>query len=206
MACHIRELVAVVGTLALTASMAACGNGSGDSSSDGDTSVAKEATSYTVSYAAGGGDAYPDYQFLKNNAVSDSGDSRQHLDVTLTIDGDGGYTLVSESYTSDGSERYEIGDDTGIALVLVSTSKGNVADQNGDTISIEAPTGIDYVLKTDLYSSQLTSALDLSYNDDDSDGEWTLDDTPELAGIVPATTFTVDPSDGSIVSWERSTD
>lgn len=44
----------------------------------------------------------------------------------------------------------------------------------------------------------------LSFNEDGSDGEWMLEDTPALADMVPPTIFTLDEESGAIVSYCRA--
>lgn len=183
-------------TLALTmtglmlVSLAGCGAGS------------SEAKTYTVSYNSNFNAAeMPDYQFMKQNNASIMYDARIYDDITLELSGDT-YTLTAESYTSDGESRYQKGDGNDIAMSIKTVASGSYTDNGDGTVTIDTPTAVDYSIMSESLSNMLTAAM--SYNDDGSDGEWTLEDTPELADMVPPTIFTLDEENGAIVSYCRA--
>lgn len=182
-------------TLALTmagmmlVSLAGCGSGSSG------------AKTYTISYNSNFNAAeMPDYQFMRENNVFIMYDARIYDDITLELNGDT-YTLTAESYTSDGENRYEKGDGNDIAMSVKTVASGSYTDNGDGTVTIDTPTDVDYSVMSESLSSQMTASM--SYNDDGSDGEWTLKDTPELADMIPPTIFTLDDENSAIVSYRR---
>lgn len=164
----------------------------------------KAAKTYTVSYNLNTNiEQCPDYQFLKSNYSILQYDSRTAIDITLTLNGDGTYKLFSDCYASEGGERCEIGDGSGIGSVITTDAAGAYTDDGDGTVKIDVPTALTYTVKTDTYSAQTVSVADLSMNGDDSDGVWTLEDTPAVAELVPATIFTLS-DDGKIVTYARA--
>lgn len=182
-------------TLALTmtglmlVALAGCGAGS------------SEAKTYTVSYNSNFNAAeMPDYQFMKTNNAFIMYDARIYDDITLELSGDT-YTLTAESYTADGEKRFEKGDGNDIAMSVKTVASGSYTDNGNGTVTIGTPTAVDYSIMSESLSNMMTAKM--SFHDDGSDGEWTLEDTPALADMVPPTIFTLDEENGAIVSYCR---
>lgn len=161
-----------------------------------------EAKTYTVSYNSNFNAAeMPDYQFMKANNAFIMYDARIYDDITLELSGDT-YTLTAESYTSDGENRFEKGDGNDIAMSVKTVASGSYTDNGDGTVTIDTPTAVDYSIMSESLSNMMTAAM--SFNEDGSDGEWTLEDTPALADMVPSTVFTLDDESGAIVSYCRA--
>ena len=157
---------------------------------------------YTVSFNQGNGNAetIPGYQFL----CCDLGgmvkaDSRMYIDVTLTLDGSGGYTLFADSYVIESGKRAEIGDDTGLGLVLTTNAEGTYTENADGTITTSAPTHAVFEMQTDTYSAQMKGAAGMAVNGSDADGVYDSNDEPAVLDFVPETVWTL--SDGAIVTY-----
>ncbi|MDE6590911.1 MAG: hypothetical protein K2K53_11320, partial [Oscillospiraceae bacterium] len=157
---------------------------------------------YTVSYNQGNGnaEAVPSYQFL----CCDLGgmvkaDSRMYIDVTLTLDGSGNYTLLSDSYVIEAGKRAEIGDDTGLGLVLTTTAEGTYTENADGTVTTSVPTHAVFEMQTDTYSAQMKGAAGMAVNGNDADGVYDSNDEPAVLDFVPETVWTL--SGGAIVTY-----
>lgn len=185
-----KKMLALTMTGLMLVSLAGCGAGS-----------AKTKT-YTVSYNSNFNAAeMPDYQFMKANNAFIMYDARIYDDITLELSGDA-YTLTAESYTSDGENRYQKGDGNEIAMSIKTVASGSYTDNGDGTVTIDTPTAVDYSIQSESLSNMMSAAM--SFNDDGSDGEWTLEDTPALADMVPPTIFTLDEETSAILSYCRA--
>lgn len=183
-----KKILALAMAGMMLATMVACGGKS-------------DSKTYTVSYNSNFNAAeMPDYQFMKSNNAFIMYDARIYDDITLELSGDT-YTLTAESYTSDGENRYKEGDGNDIAMSVKTVASGSYTDNGDGTVTIDTPTSVDYSILSEPLSNMMTAAM--SYNEDGSDGSWTLSDTPELADMVPPTIFTLDEENGAIVSYCR---
>ena len=183
-----KKILALAMAGMMLATMVACGGKS-------------ESKTYTVSYNSNFNAAeMPDYQFMKGNNAFIMYDARIYDDITLELSGDT-YTLTAESYTSDGENRFKEGDGNDIAMSVKTVASGSYTDNGDGTVTIDTPTAVDYSILSESLSNMMTAAM--SYNEDGSDGSWTLSDTPELADMVPPTIFTLDDETGAIVSYCR---
>lgn len=184
-----KKMLALTMTGLMLVSLAGCGAGS------------TETKTYTVSYNSNFNAAeMPDYQFMKANNAFIMYDARIYDDITLELSGDA-YTLTAESYTSDGENRYQKGDGNEIAMSIKTVASGSYTDNGDGTVTIDTPTAVDYSIQSESLSNMMSAAM--SFNDDGSDGEWTLEDTPALADMVPPTIFTLDEETGTILSYCR---
>ena len=184
-----KKMLALTMTGLMLVSLAGCGAGS------------TETKTYTVSYNSNFNAAeMPDYQFMKANNAFIMYDARIYDDITLELSGDA-YTLTAESYTSDGENRYQKGDGNEIAMSIKTVASGSYTDNGDGTVTIDTPTAVDYSIQSESLSNMMSAAM--SFNDDGSDGEWTLEDTPALADMVPPTIFTLDEETGAILSYCR---
>ena len=95
---------------------------------------------YTISFNANNNnvDTIPSYQFLPGDLSGMvKADSRLFIDVSLTLDGEGNYTLFSEAYVIEAGERATIGDPTGLGMVLTTTG----CPRCHHTAALPAPAG-----------------------------------------------------------------
>ncbi|WP_455502727.1 hypothetical protein [Blautia sp.] len=173
--------------------------------SSGLTVFAEEAEekTYTVSYNLndGNNEDMPEYQFLTANMKGFVAyDSRTYVQIDLTLDGKDGYKLVSDFYVVENGKKAEIGDDTGIGIVLTTTAEGTYTDNGDDTVTIDTPEHVQHDMFTDTYSVQMKEAADLNVNGETEDGSYDSDDVPELLSLVPETVFTLN-DEGEIVTY-----
>lgn len=168
----------------------------------GQGGTGKGAGTYTVSFNMNNGNAetMPSYQFL---GADFSGivkaDSRLYVDVTLTLDESGGYTLTSDSYVVESGERCEIGDDTGLGQVVTITAEGTYTSNDDGTVTTSAPTHAVFEMEFDTYSAQMKDAVGLNVNGKTDEGVYDSNDEPAVLEFVPETTWTL--SEGTIVSY-----
>ena len=149
---------------------------------------------YTVSFNQGNGNAetVPSYQFL----CCDLGgmvraDSRMYIDVTLTLDGNGGYKLFSDGYVVESGKRAEIGDDTGLGLILTMNAEGTYVSNADGTVTTSVPTHAVFEMQTDTYSAQMKGAAGMAVNGNDEDGVYDSNDEPAVLDFVPETVWTL---------------
>ncbi len=158
--------------------------------------------SFTVSFNQGDGniESMPDYQFLSADMASLlKYDSRSYIDITLTLDGAGSYTLVSDYYVLEAGKRAEIGDPSGLGLVYRTTSEGSYTENEDGTVTTAAASHVFFELHTDTYSEQMKQLMKLDLNGSDADGDYDSADVPSLLDFVPETVWTL--SDSEIVSY-----
>ena len=157
---------------------------------------------YTVSYNANSGnaDGMPSYQFLCSNLKGMvQADSRFYIDVTLTLDGEGGYTIFSDAYVIESGNRAVIGDDTGLGMVLTTEAEGTYVDNGDGTVTTSVPTHAVFTMETDTYSSQMKGAAQMNVNGNDEDGTYDSNDEPAVLDFVPETVWTL--GEGTIITY-----
>ena len=153
-----------------------------------------EEKTYTVSYNLndGNNEDMPEYQFLTANMKGFVAyDSRTYVQIDLTLDGKDSYKLVSDFYVVENGKKAEVGDDTGIGIVLTTTAEGTYTDNGDDTVTIDTPEHVQHDMFTDTYSVQMKEAADLNVSGETEDGSYDSDDVPELLSLVPETVFTL---------------
>ncbi len=157
---------------------------------------------YTISFNQNNGnlEGAPKYQFLgADNLGIASVDARLYVDVSLTLDGNGGYKLYSESYCVEAGKRAEVGDDTGLGSNYNMTAEGSYVTNEDGTVTTSVPTHAVLVLEFDTYSQQMKGALGLDINGTSEDGTYDSDSEPAVLDFVPETVWTL--SGSSIVSY-----
>ena len=157
---------------------------------------------YTVSYNVNNGNAedMPDYQFLcADFSGMVAADSRFFVDVSLTLDGNGHYTLFTDSYCVDNGARCVIGDDTGLGLVLTMNAEGAYTENDDGTVTTSVPDHAVFEMGTDTYSAQMKGAVQMNVNGSDADGVYDSNDEPAVLDFVPETVWTLDS--GAIVTY-----
>ncbi|MBR1683946.1 MAG: hypothetical protein IJ708_02330, partial [Clostridia bacterium] len=165
------------------------------------------AATYTVSYNQGNENTdeeiMPDYQFLCSDfSGMVRADSRFYVDVTLKLDGKGGYDLLSDAYVIESGNRAKIGDDTGLGLVLTTKAEGAYVTNADGTVTISVPGHAAFEMQTDTYSSQMKSATNMNVNGNDADGVYDSASESAVLDFIPETTFTLDGN--SIVSYRKA--
>ena len=153
---------------------------------------------YTVSFNGNSGnvDLVQDTQFIPANVKGLlNADTRLFLDFTLTLDGAGRYTLFADNYVVEGGKRAEIGDDTGLGLILTTTAEGTYVDNGDGTVTTAPATHVVAVMETDTYSSQMKSPAKMKVGDNDADGTYDSNDYPEVLELVPETVWTLSGSE-----------
>ena len=173
------------------------GNGAGSSAGG-----SGEAATYTISYNQENGnvEGMPGFQFLCSDLSGMvAADSRFYIDEKLTLDGNGNYTLFTDAYVVEAGKRAEIGDDTGLGMVLTTNAEGTYTDNGDGTITTAVPTHAVFEMKTDTYSSQMKGAAQMNVNGNDADGVYDSDEEPAVLDFVPETLWTL--ADGEIVSY-----
>ena len=157
---------------------------------------------FTVSFNgnAGNVDLVQDYEFIPATTKGLlNADSRLFLDFTLTLDGAGGYELLSDSYCMEAGKRCVIGDETGLGLVLTTKAEGTYVDNGDGTVTTSPATHAVAEMATDTYSMQMKGPAKMAVGDHDEDGTYDSAEYPEVLELVPETIWTL--SDGAIVSY-----
>ncbi len=156
----------------------------------------------TFSQENGNTEGMPDYQFLSADlGMLVKMDSRFNIDVLLTLDGKGKYTIVSDAYVIDSGKRVEIGDASGLGLVCRTTSEGTYTDNGNGSVTTSPAEHVKFELHTDSYSAQMKDLMNIDLNGSNEDGDYDSADFPVLLDYVPETTWTL--SDGSIETWAK---
>ena len=162
------------------------------------------AKTYKVSYNQNTGnvDDMPGYQFLCSDfSGMVKADSRFFVDVALTLDGEGGYKLLSDAYVIEAGKRAEVGDDTGLGLVLTTNAEGTYTDNGDGTYITAAPTHAVFEMQTDTYSMQMKEAANMNVDGNADDGVYDSSDVPAVLDFVPETMWTLDKDSKAIVGW-----
>ena len=157
---------------------------------------------YTISYNQNNGNAedMPTTQFLCSDLSGMvKADSRFFIDLTLEL-ADGAYTLTSDAYVVEGGKRAEIGDDTGLGLILTTVATGTYTDNGDGTITTSAAEHAVFTMQTDTYSQQMKGAAQMNVGGNDADGVYDSNDEPAVLDFVPETVWTLDGS--AIVTYE----
>ena len=174
-----------------------------ESSQGGESTVV--ASTYKASFNMNNGniESLPDYQFIGKNASGIAkADSRLYIDLSLTLDGKGGYKLFSDTYVVESGKRCVVGDDTGLGQVLTMEAEGSYsADDQGNVLTYE-PSHAIFTMQTDTYSAQMKSSLGIKVDGSDEDGVFDSNDHPSILEFVPETTWTL--SEGQILTYAKA--
>ena len=157
---------------------------------------------YTVTFNQNNGnvDLVQDYEFLP--AITKglmNYDSRLFLDLTLTLDGAGNYSLFADSYCVEAGKRCEIGDDTGLGMILTTTAEGTYVDNGDGTVTTSPATHAVAEFRLDTYSVQMKEPASIAVGEHKEDGSYDSAEFPEVLDLVPETVWTL--ADGAIVSY-----
>ena len=157
---------------------------------------------YTISFNQNNNNVenMPGYQFLCSDLSGMlKADSRFFIDEKLELKG-GAYTLTSDAYVVEGGKRAEIGDDTGLGLILTTVATGTYTDNGDGTITTSAAEHAVFTMQTDTYSQQMKGAAQMNVGGNDADGVYDSNDEPAVLDFVPETVWTLDGS--AIVTYE----
>ena len=159
---------------------------------------------YTVSFNQNNGnmDDLRDFQFLCSDFSGiASYDNRVYIDMKLTLDGAGSYTLFSETYCVEAGKRCEIGDDTGLGEIITMNAEGSYTTTDTGTVITSVPTHAVFEMELDTYSSQMKEAVGMKVGEHNEDGVYDSSEYPEVLDFVPETAWTL--ADGAIVKYGK---
>lgn len=192
--------------LVLLAVLIPVGRLAGQGGSSGAAAAAGQALStYRISFnqANGNTDTMPDYQFLCGNVGSLARfENRIYVDIDLTLDGDGKYSIFAESYILEGGKKTEVGDATGIGMVMTTAAEGTYVENGDGTITTSKAAHVVYELQTDTYSAQMKDTVQISIDGKNDDGVYDSAEYASVLEIVPETVWTLE--EGTIVSYHRA--
>lgn len=168
-----------------------------------DASGAAGGEVYKVTYSQNNGNAdegvFPNYQFLCSDFSGlVRADARFMVDVELTLSKDS-YTIKSDAYVMESGKRAEIGDDTGLGLILTMEATGTYTKNEDGTVTTSVPEHAVFEMETDTYSSQMKEAVQMNVNGATDDGVYDSNDEPAVLDFVPETIWTL--KDGTIESY-----
>lgn len=196
-----------VGVLVPVSNLGFAGNGKIGGSSAAEADAGQ--TVYKITFSQNNGnvdkDTMPDYQFLPGSLGGVlRADARQMMDVTLTLDGKGGYQIFVDDYVVDSGKRCEVGDDTGFGSKIQTTAEGTYTMNDDGTITTSKATHVKYEMETDTYSSQIKDGFGLQVDGVSDDGVYDSQDHPSLLDIVPETIWEVDDGTMEIKDYHRA--
>ena len=163
------------------------------------------AGTYTVklSGAEGNVDKVKDFQFQCGNLSGLMNyDTRLTLDLSLTLNADGTYSLFSDGYAFEAGKRAVIGDDTGLGMISQMTAEGTYTVNDDGTVTTAQATHAVFELQLDTYSSQMRGPASYKLGDEEmADGKYDSADYPVILEDVPETVWTLSGSE--IVSYAK---
>ena len=163
------------------------------------------AGTYTVklSGAEGNVDKVKDFQFQCGNLSGLMNyDTRLTLDLSLTLNADGTYSLFSDGYAFEAGKRAVIGDDTGLGMISQMTAEGTYTVNDDGTVTTAQASHAVFELQLDTYSSQMRGPASYKLGDEEmADGKYDSADYPVILEDVPETVWTLSGSE--IVSYAK---
>ena len=172
------------------------GTGAGDLSAVAGTYTIK------LSGAEGNVDKVQDYQFLcANIAGLMNYDTRLTLELTLTLNADGTYTLFSDAYCFEAGKRAVIGDDTGLGMVMTINAEGTYTVNEDGTVTTSAADHAVFELALDTYSDQMRGPASIDVNGSSADGTYDSAEYPAVLEACPETVWTLSGSE--IVTYAK---
>ena len=156
----------------------------------------------TFSGAEGNVDLVQDYQFQCGNLLGLMNyDSRLTLTLTLTLNPDGTYALLSDAYCIEAGKRAVIGDDTGLGMISTMNAEGTYVFNEDGTVTTSPASHAVFELALDTYSSQMRGPAAYKIGDLDADGTYDSAEHPAVLDAVPETTWTL--GDGTIEAYGK---
>lgn len=205
----VKGIIAVVISAVITAALLVLlvvllGSGKSGASAGSGTDAAAVSKSYTISYNQENNNLedMPDSQFLCSDfSALVKVDSRFYVDLKLTLDGNGNYSLFSDAYVIESGKRAEVGDSTGLGLVLTTNAEGTYTDNGDGTVTTAPATHAVFEMKTDTYSAQMKESANMNVDGNTDDGVYDSKDAPAVLDFVPEATWTLN-DDGMIQTYE----
>ena len=186
---------------------AASGTPGAPSAQNGGTAADPSAVAgtYTVklSGAEGNVDKVKDFQFQCGNLSGLMNyDTRLTLDLSLTLNADGTYSLFSDGYVIEAGKRAVIGDDTGLGMISQMTAEGTYTVNEDGTVTTSPATHAVFELQLDTYSSQMRGPASYKLGEDEmADGKYDSAEYPVVLESVPEAVWTLSGSE--IVSYAK---
>ena len=153
------------------------------------------AGTYTVklSGAEGNVEKVQDYQFQCGNLSGLMNyDTRLTLDLALTLNADGTYSLFSDGYAFEAGKRAVIGDDTGLGMISQMTAEGTYTVNEDGTVTTSQATHAVFELQLDTYSSQMRGPASYKLGEDEmADGKYDSAEYPAILDRVPEAVWTL---------------
>ncbi|MBR3271428.1 MAG: hypothetical protein IKI59_05840 [Clostridia bacterium] len=151
----------------------------------------------TLSGAEGNVDLVQDYQFQCGNLGGLMNyDTRLTLDLSLTLNADGTYSIFSDAYCIEGGKRAVIGDDTGLGMISQMTAEGAWTANDDGTITTSQASHAVFELGLDTYSSQMRGPASYKIGEDEmADGKYDSAEYPAVLDAVPETVWTLSGSE-----------
>jgi hypothetical protein len=162
------------------------------------------AGTYTVklSGAEGNVDKVKDFQFQCGDLSGLMNyDTRLTLELSLTLNADGTYSLFSDGYAFEAGKRAVIGDDTGLGMISQMTAEGTYTANDDGTVTTSQATHAVFELALDTYSSQMRGPASYKLGEDEmADGKYDSAEYPVILERVPETVWTLN-SDMTIAAY-----
>ena len=159
---------------------------------------------YTTTFtgAEGNVDLVQDVQFQCGSLLGlMKADSRLTLTLTLTLNPDGSYALLSDAYCIEAGKRAVIGDDTGLGMISTMNAEGTYVFNEDGTVTTSPASHAVFELALDTYSSQMRGPAQYKIGDLDADGTYDSAEHPAVLDAVPEATWTLG-ADGSIAAYQ----
>lgn len=187
----------------MTLGLMGCGN---SGNSEDDSSKKTAAKMYTVSFNQNNGNTMdmPCYQFMGGDLSRMLNyEGRLYTDITLVLNDDGTYELISDVYTGLNGKRIEVGASDGIGIVSIMTADGTYKDNGDGTVTTSAAKHAIFNLETDVYSQDIVAAAGLAAVEGEANGVYDSNETPLLLEWVPETIFSLGEN-GEIMTYQRA--
>lgn len=128
-------------------------------------------------------------------------DSRLTLELSLTLNEDGTYTLFSDAYCMESGKRAVIGDDTGLGMISKMNAEGTYTVNDDGTVTTSPATHAVFELGLDTYSDQMRAPAGYDMGGTNADGTYDSNDVPAILDAVPETAWTLEA--GKILSYGK---
>ena len=161
----------------------------------------------TISGAEGNVDLVQSKQFQCGNLSGLMNyDTRLTLDLALTLNADGTYSLFSDGYAIEAGKRAVIGDDTGLGMISQMTAEGTYTVNEDGTVTTSPAAHAVFELALDTYSSQMRGPASYKLGEDEmADGKYDSAEYPVVLESVPEAVWTLN-GDMTIAAYEIPSD
>ena len=179
--------------------------GSGTIESYGKPAAGAGTYTVTISGAEGNVGLVQDYQFQCGNLQGLMNyDTRLTLDLSLTLNADGTYALLSDAYCIEAGKRAEIGDDTGLGMISTMNAEGTYVFNDDGTVTTSPASHAVFELALDTYSSQMRGPANYLLGEAEmADGTYDSAEYPVVLDAVPETVWTLN-GDKMITAYAKA--